>query len=141
MPEQKLLPPPRYHFGEPWRLGRGLVLLSDSPGVFNSDPQDRIYYGGNLVAESITRERAGRAMECVNFCAGFWFPPHAAYPGGLTDLVDLLEQLHRRVWDEDGEPRGRYVGIVDPAARHRAREEFDLWNRSYQTLRNLGRPQ
>ena len=135
----KLIPSQVSRFGEPWRVSSVGALVTDEPdGRF--DAGDRASYGGNLVAESIDRRRAERAAECVNFCAGFWFPPGAAYGNGLVDLVDLFERLHHRLFDDQGEIRGRYVGLTDPDEREYAREEFRLYSDSYAVLRRLGRP-
>src|SRR5688500_18058186 len=94
MPEQKLLPPgPHYQFAEPWRAGRvSHGIVSNRPTV-HGEPRDRAYYGGNMVAESMERRLRDRAVACVNFCAGFHFPDGSAYPGGLIDLVDVLEKV------------------------------------------------
>lgn len=125
----KLLLPPAVAlaYGEPWRLGRNGALVSDQPDG-RTGVSDRAFYGGNLVAESITRDRAARAADCVNFCAGAQFAPGAAYVGGLVDLVDALEALFRTL----PEP-------VYPCDTEEQHEQNRRWRDTADLLRAMGR--
>ncbi len=145
MPENlsvtRLLPRARNHYGEPWRTGtRGYGIVTDDPGYGHNDISDRLYSGGNLIAESMSKAESKRAVECVNFCAGFWFPPDSVYAGGLNDLVELLARSYSRMWDKNGEPRWpRYAPDGSPAERVASREAFELWSNTRRLLARLGR--
>ncbi len=82
-------------FSEPWRVSRAGALVTDMPGARLGDIRDRAYYGGNLVAESMSRPHAERAADCVNFCAGVAFQRGGPWVGGLSDLLDAFEDLLR----------------------------------------------
>ena len=134
MKGQRLLPAPivATPYGEPWRVGRG-VLVTDARGVPHvlgggETWGNRAYYGGTMVAESITRPMATRAADCVNFCAGVEFRPGSVYLGGLLDVLDALETLHTRL----PEPRTPVVHGGD-------REYFRLWRDVDELLSAFGR--
>lgn len=55
----------------PWRVGRSGTVVADTPiegGV--SGTTDTGYYGGHLIAETVTPANAKRIVQCVNACAG-----------------------------------------------------------------------
>jgi hypothetical protein len=62
------------HTKEPWRVGRCSVsmgtIVSDSPVPEVNGSGAIEYYGGHLIAESITRDNARRIVACVNACEG-----------------------------------------------------------------------
>jgi hypothetical protein len=59
------------HTPTPWRVGRsGSVVSDSSEGITISGAtgkQDVDYYGGNLIAESVSLENAAFIVESVNF--------------------------------------------------------------------------
>lgn len=82
--------------GEPWRAGLSFsTIVTDAPATGNvRGADDREYYGGRLVAESMDPDEARRAIACVNFCAGVDLPEDADL-GMLIDLLDFMEDLYR----------------------------------------------
>ena len=134
MSERKLLAPPpavAMAYGEPWRVGRNGCLVSDerSSAHLGGDRfGDRAYYGGTLLAESMSRSLAARAADCVNFCAGVEFRPGQVYAGALLDVLDALETLHARM----PEP-------ITPSFDDEDREYFRLWRDVDELLRQFGR--
>lgn len=84
----------RAKYGEPWRAGKSFgVIVTDAPGGAPG-AEDREYYGGRAVAESMTPEERDRAIACVNFCAGVDLPEDADL-GMLIDLLDFMEDLYK----------------------------------------------
>lgn len=132
MRDQKLLPrpAPTTAYGEPWREGRGGCLVSDTRGIgFGRQGfGGRAYYGGTLLAESMSRRLARRAADCVNFCAGVEFSPGTVYVGALADVLDALEDLHSRLPEPD-----------TPVLNASDRERFEYWRAIDDLLRMFGR--
>ena len=59
------------HSKEPWRDGRTSdSILSSEESPRQLDPTTEAYYGGQLVAESMTCQDRRRIIACVNACAG-----------------------------------------------------------------------
>jgi len=57
------------HSGLPWRVGTGHTVLSDDPAYSISggnSPSDAEYYGGYLVAESVSLENAQWIVKIAN---------------------------------------------------------------------------
>lgn len=54
------------HTPTPWRIGKGHCVVADEPvpGMGGSDAIE--YYGGHLIAESITTENCEHIVRCVN---------------------------------------------------------------------------
>lgn len=98
------------------------------PFPVGRDIGERAYYGGNLVAESMSRTAAQRAADCVNFCAGIEFKPGHAYVGGLNDLLDLLEQFHEEMREPDV-----------PTLNQPDRDYFSRWSDVDAVLKQFGR--
>jgi hypothetical protein len=127
----KLLPKPAVAlaYGEPWR-GKHGAIVSDQRGAGHPSerPGDRAYYGGTLIAESVGARNAVRAADCVNFCAGVDFKPGHAYVGGLADLLDALELLHKEMGEPEIPVTGRY-----------SRQRYEFWSDIDNLLRQFGR--
>lgn len=59
------------HTPTPWRVGRPGTVVSDSHIEHGPGGCDCVeYYGGHLIAESITSANASRIAACVNACEG-----------------------------------------------------------------------
>ena len=59
------------HTPTPWRVGRPGTVVSDSHIEHGPRGCDCVeYYGGHLIAESITSANARRIAACVNACEG-----------------------------------------------------------------------
>lgn len=63
------------HTPEPWRTGNvSTTVVADSDDGLHitgaTGPDALEYYGGNLIAESVSEENARRIVACVNACAG-----------------------------------------------------------------------
>jgi hypothetical protein len=61
------------HTPEPWRVGKLTVIADTNQGLSINGSyckQALNYYGGYLIAESITENNASRIVACVNACAG-----------------------------------------------------------------------
>ncbi len=54
----------------PWRAGRGGCVVSDHPVPEVGGSDHTAYYGGHMVAESISASNVRRIVACVNACAG-----------------------------------------------------------------------
>lgn len=99
----------------PWRFGKtGDSIVSDSAqglnvhGVGDLDQLD--YYGGNLIAESVTRANAARIIACVNAFEGVEDPEEYMKQVGLYKEmprihVQQLEQEIVRLREEIAELR------------------------------------
>lgn len=59
------------HTPTPWRVGRPGTVVSDSHIEHGPGGCDCVeYYGGHLIAESITSANSRRIVACVNACEG-----------------------------------------------------------------------
>jgi len=62
------------HTQEPWREGKSspfmTCVVSDEEIEGIDGANEVAYYGGNLIAESVTPDNARRIVACVNACAG-----------------------------------------------------------------------
>ncbi|WP_243546177.1 hypothetical protein [Pseudodesulfovibrio tunisiensis] len=72
----------------PWRVGTHGEIVTDSTKGLRCDEDMRQYYGGNLVAESITKENARRIVACVNALAGI--PTEILEQKGLIGILEIL---------------------------------------------------
>lgn len=85
------------HTREPWRVGKCSasmgVVVSDEPvpEINGSDAVD--YYGGHLVAESVTPANARRIVACVNACAGI--STEELERGVIKESMDMVDRLSR----------------------------------------------
>lgn len=79
-------------YGEPWQAIPGGIIAE--PGTVWPDTmqarENRDYYGGDLIAESMQARFRDRAIECVNFCSGARVPLR----GSLTEVLDLLQSYY-----------------------------------------------
>lgn len=79
------------HTPEPW-VKKGSTVISPSRGgltVEEYDEQTWTYYGGYLIAESITDANARRIVACVNACAGI--PSEALEAGAIREMREAIE--------------------------------------------------
>lgn len=100
----KLLPAARsLSFGEPLRLsrqGRYSGVVSDT---WPSDLDNRLGYGGSLIAESIPDSEIGqRIVDAVNFLGGMHLPEGSVYVGAARDMLEVIAGLYA----VSAEPRG-----------------------------------
>lgn len=73
------------HTPTPWRIGKGHCVVADEP-VPGMDGSDAIeYYGGHLIAESITTENCEHIVRCVN--------SHDALVAQMINALELIELL------------------------------------------------
>jgi len=74
------------HNPAPWRVGKHGSVVCDTPvpDIDGSDATE--YYGGHLIAESITPSNARRIVACANFCEGV--PTEILEKGVIGTLED-----------------------------------------------------
>lgn len=80
------------HTPEPW-VKKGSTVISPSRGgltVEEYDEQTWTYYGGYLIAESITDANARRIVACVNACAGCGLTPFSSLLHSVRGICFIL---------------------------------------------------
>jgi hypothetical protein len=103
------------HTPGPWYAG-GDQVLSDTPIQGRSEQDnksERAYYGGYLIAESITQSNRDRIIVCVNACEGI--SSKALESGVLKALIDVAKIA--------SEGRGELAKILADSALAKAKGE------------------
>lgn len=88
------------------RLGRNGSIVSDTPVPEISGSDDVNYYGGHLMAESVSPENARRLVACWNACDGLDIDLLARFGLGTASGSEIFK-LH--------EQRGKLLQLLEHA--------------------------
>lgn len=115
------------HTPEPWKLGRAGSVISESKDgleIIGATGEEAInYYGGNLIAESISQANAARIVACVNACAGIENPQE--YMKG----VKLLEKTYHELQNRNGD-----LNVQNSTLKAERQELINLLKQSHDIL-------
>jgi hypothetical protein len=120
------------HTKTPWRTGKSHCVVADEPvpGMNGSDAFE--YYGGHLIAESVTPKNARRIVACVNACVGIsneelheiadqggMLTPRQQIAESAQQRHEILEALKRcqAFISEVTDAGGKYAGLHGPVIR------------------------
>lgn len=85
------------HTPTPWRIGthKSTIVADSREGITHADYSEVSYYGGNLIAESISHVNAERIICCVNACEGISNKELATNPP-----LKMIESVVSSAWNE-----------------------------------------